>query len=449
MTKKILIVDDEPDIIKLISDILSEHSFNIITSSTVEESLRLINDNEIDIALLDVSLDEKKRDGVFLLKVLKEKNNETPVIMMSGHANIQTAVDTMKLGAFEFIEKPFSEQRLVNFINRASEIIDLKFQNKELKENYFKSFEFIGDSPVIKKIKNSMNKIALTDSRALIIGPSGSGKELLARKIHLNSNRKNDPFIVLNAATINPLNYDTELFGQIKNDIEILGLLDKVNNGTLLIDNVLDLPLEIQGKILRVFTDQKFKRVNGKRMINVNIRLICTSSVNLYSEVSNGNFREDFFHRINVFNFELPPLKKRLSDINLLSNYFVKEYSKNLGKKFNLKLDKVYELFYQYDWPGNVRELRNIIERILILGENDIKKILNIVKESFGSVNTNKNDNSMDFNLPLKKAREKWEKVYLSQQLKINDGNISKTSKAVGMERSALHRKLNSLGIKI
>ena len=449
MTKKILIVDDEPDIIKLISDILSEHSFNIITSSTVEDSLRLINDNEIDIALLDVSLDEKKRDGVFLLKVLKEKNNETPVIMMSGHANIQTAVDTMKLGAFEFIEKPFSEQRLVNFINRASEIIDLKFQNKELKENYFKSFEFIGDSPVIKKIKNSMNKIALTDSRALIIGPSGSGKELLARKIHLNSNRKNDPFIVLNAATINPLNYDTELFGQIKNDIEILGLLDKVNNGTLLIDNVLDLPLEIQGKILRVFTDQKFKRVNGTRMINVNIRLICTSSVNLYSEVSNGNFREDFFHRINVFNFELPPLKKRLSDINLLSNYFVKEYSKNLGKKFNLKLDKVYELFYQYDWPGNVRELRNIIERILILGENDIKKILNIVKESFGSVNTNKNDNSMDFNLPLKKAREKWEKVYLSQQLKINDGNISKTSKAVGMERSALHRKLNSLGIKI
>jgi len=449
MTKKILIVDDEPDIIKLISDILSEHSFNIITSSTVVESLKLIKDNEFDIALLDVSLDEKKRDGVFLLKVLKEKNNEVPVIMMSGHANIQTAVDTMKLGAFEFIEKPFSEQRLVNFINRASEMIDLKFQNKELKENYFKSFEFIGNSPIINKIKNSIDKIALTDSRALIIGPSGSGKELLARKIHLNSKRKEEPFIVLNAATINPLNYDTELFGQIKNDIEILGLLDKVNNGTLLIDNVLDLPLEIQGKILRVFTDQKFKRVNGTRMINVNIRLICTSSVNLYSEVNNGNFREDFFHRINVFNFELPPLKKRLSDINLLSNYFVREYSKNLGKKFDLKLDKVYELFYQYEWPGNVRELRNIIERILILGENDIKKILKIVKESFGSINTNKTDNSMDFNLPLKKAREKWEKVYLSQQLKINDGNISKTSKAVGMERSALHRKLNSLGIKV
>ena len=216
-----------------------------------------------------------------------------------------------------------------------------------------------------------------------------------------------------------------------------------------MIDNVLDLPLEIQGRILRVFTDQKFKRVNGTKIINVDIRLICTSSIDLYDEIQKGNFREDLFHRINVFNFELPPLKRRLSDINLLSDYFIKEYSVNLGKKFNIKLDKIYELFYQYDWPGNVRELRNIIERILILGENDTKKILNIVKESFGNLNVNKSQGAMDFNLPLKKAREQWEKEYLSQQLKINDGNISKTSKAVGMERSALHRKLSSLGIKI
>ena len=449
MSKSILIVDDEPDIIKLISDILSELSFNIIKASTVNEALDCIEKKSFDIALLDVSLDETKRDGVFLLKTIKDKLPEIQVIMMSGHANIQIAVDAMKLGAFEFIEKPFSEQRLINFIKRASEILDLKTQNKELKENYFKSYEFIGNSPSIKKIKNSIDKIALTDSRALIIGPSGSGKELLARKIHLNSKRKDNPFIVLNAATINPLNYEIELFGQVKDNLDIFGLLDKANNGTLLIDNVLDLPLEIQGRILRVFTDQKFKRVNGTKIINVDIRLICTSSIDLYDEIQKGNFREDLFHRINVFNFELPPLKRRLSDINLLSDYFIKEYSVNLGKKFNIKLDKIYELFYQYDWPGNVRELRNIIERILILGENDTKKILNIVKESFGNLNVNKSQGAMDFNLPLKKAREQWEKVYLSQQLKINDGNISKTSKAVGMERSALHRKLSSLGIKI
>ena len=311
----------------------------------------------------------------------------------------------------------------------------------------FHSFDLIGESSQIQKIKKLISKLSSTDSRVLIYGPTGSGKELVARKIHKNSNRSKNSFIVMNGALLQSDNYENELFGLENKDGSIsYGFLEKASNGTLLIDEVSEIPLETQSKILRVLIDQKFRRINSNHDIKVNVRIICTSSKNINNETQLGNFREDLFHRLNVFQINIEPLCNRVSDIPLLVEYF----SKTISKAYNLKdlnIDKEDTYLINHFWPGNVRELRNLIERIAILSNNDQTKIKTIIKESIkqGGIETFKSNN---LSVPLKEARENFEKEYLTTQLKKFGGNISKTAKFVGMERSALHRKLKGLGVK-
>jgi len=450
MTNEILVIDDNADIRQLISSILKDKGFVVREAANYDQALIEINKKLPDVAIIDVKLDKGDNDGIELLVHIKKINNEIPVIMISGHANVQMAVDSLKMGAFEFIQKPFSSERLINFTNRAAENINLKEERKILESKLFHSYEIIGQSQAIEKIKNLISKLANTESRIFISGPAGSGKELVARQIHKQSSRSKKPFVVVNGALLNPQKYEQELFGsENMNGTINYGFFEKAKDGILLIDGVSEIPLDTQAKILRVLIDQKFIRVNGSKEINVNVRIISTSSKNIREEIDNGNFREDLYHRLNVVPIFLPALKERTEDIPLLLNYFSKKISELNGIN-QAKLDTNFDLYYKYDWPGNVRELRNLVERISILSINE--KTINInqlVQDSLSQKSTSNNntfDNVLSF--PLKEAREKFEKNYLASQLKKHKGNISKTAEFVGMERSALHRKLKSLGIK-
>ena len=445
--KRILIIDDEKDIRFLLSTILVDEGYETLEAGTVEEAEGIIGNKVFDLAIVDISLKDKKKDGIFLLKEIKKINKHIPVLMISGHATIQLAVDSMRLGAYEFLEKPFNKDRLLNFAKRALESFDLQNQNKNLQKLFFDTYEVIGDSKEIKNIKDIIKKISTTDTRVLITGPSGSGKELIARTIHKNSLRQDGPFSVCNGALLNPETFDVELLGMKNPDGSILqGYFEKANNGTLLIDNISDIPLETQAKILRILTEQKFRRVGDDKEIVTNARVLASSSKDLRSEIESGNFREDLFQRVSIVSINVPDLKSRHTDIPLLVEYFSKKISQNLGKKeFSLKpnLTKLY----QHNWLGNVRELRNLVERIIILSEGSNKNADDIINESIIAKKSSGSIDFLDFDSPLKTAREQFEKEYLIHQLKKNGSNISKTAENIGMERSALHRKLTSLGI--
>ena len=451
MTNEILVVDDNSDIRLLISGILKDKGYSVREAANFDQALREIKKKTPEVAVIDVKLDKGDNDGIELLIHIKKIDEDVPVIMISGHANVQMAVDALKLGAFEFMQKPFSSERLLNFVNRAAENISLKKEKRVLESKLFQSYDIVGKSQAIEKIKNLIAKLANTESRVFISGPAGSGKELVARQIHKKSHRSTKPFVVVNGALLNPEKYELELFGSENLDGSInYGFFEKAKDGTLLIDEVSEIPLETQAKILRVLIDQKFRRVNGIKEINVNVRIISTSSKTIREEVDKGNFREDLYHRLNVVPIFIPDLKDRLEDIPLLLNYFTKKISE-LNGIVETKLDSKVDLFYQYDWPGNVRELRNFVERISILSVNEDKANINsLVQDALSQKNLQKKSNSYDdiFSFPLKEAREKFEKDYLTSQLKKYKGNISKTAEFVGMERSALHRKLKTLGIK-
>ena len=450
MSAEILIIDDNSDIRFLISNLLKDLGFYIRQAANYNQALSEIDKKLPDVAIIDVKLDKGDNDGIELLTHIKKKDIDIPVIIISGHANIKMAVDSLKSGAFEFIQKPFDSQRLINFVNRAVENYSLKKENKNLQNKLFHSYDLIGKSSFILKLKEQINKLALTESRIFILGPTGSGKELVARKIHKNSNRAKKALIILNGALLDPEKYELELFGSENNDGTIhYGAFEKASEGILLIDEVSEIPLETQSKILRVLTDQKFKRINGYHDINVNVRIICTSSKNIRKEIDDGNFREDLYHRLNVVPIILEPLKNRIEDIPLLIDYFSKTISETYGIA-KLKIDTNNPYFFEYDWPGNVRELRNLVERIAILSPNEKNENINmIISESLKKVSINQSDISKNnFSFPLKEARENFEKSYLTSQLKKFKGNISKTADFVGMERSALHRKLKTLGIK-
>ena len=401
--------------------------------------------------MIDVKLDKGDNDGIELLVYIKKIDEDIPVIMISGHANVQMAVDSLKLGAFEFIQKPFSTERLLNFINRAVENVELKKDKRALESKLFNSYDIIGKSQSIEKVKNLISKLKKTESRVFISGPAGSGKELVARQIHKQSSRSNRPFVVVNGALLDPEKYELELFGsENTNETTNYGFFEKAKDGTLLIDEISEIPLETQAKILRVLIDQKFRRVSGSREINVNVRIISTTSKNIREEVDKGNFREDLYHRLNVVPIFLPALKDRTEDIPSLLNYFSRKISELNGIN-ETKLDTDFDLFYKYDWPGNVRELRNLVERISILSLNEKQNNINqLVQDSLSQKNPSKNQDSYEnvLSYPLKEAREKFEKNYLTSQLKTHKGNISKTAEFIGLERSALHRKLKTLGIK-
>jgi len=451
MNNEILVIDDNSDIRTLISGILKDKGFNVRVAANYDQALNEIESKLPDVAIVDVKLDKGDVDGINLLNEIKKIDKNVPVIMISGHANVQMAIDALKFGAFEFLQKPFSTERLLNFINRALENANLKKEKNILESKLFSSYEIIGESPSIEKVKNLINKLSNTESRVFVSGPPGSGKELVARQIHKKSKRKNKPFIVVNGALLDPLKYELELFGsENKDGIINYGFFEKAENGILLIDEISEIPLETQAKILRVLIDQKFKRLNGVNEINVNVRIISTTSKDIREEIIRGNFREDLYHRLNVVPIILPALEKRLEDIPLLLNYFSKKISELNGISI-VKIDTNFNLFYTYKWPGNVRELRNLVERISILAVNEKNiNINNLVKDSLStSKTTNLESSYVDvFSYPLKEARKKFEKDYLTSQIKKHKGNISKTAEFIGMERSALHRKLKTLGIK-
>ena len=448
MNVEILIVDDNSDIRNILNELIIDAGYKTRMAANYNQALKEIDKKMPDVAILDVKLDKGDNDGIQLLSHIKSKNNDVPVIMISGHANIEMAINSLKHGAFEFVEKPFDRTRLLNFISRAVENLNLKTQNKEYENKLFSSYDLIGESKNISNIRDQIEKISLTESRIFINGPSGSGKELIARKIHKKSKRKNKSFIIINGALLDNDKYELELFGEEKNDGSIsYGALEKANKGTLLVDQVSEIPLAIQSKILRVLTDQKFKRVNGNNDINVDVRLICSSSKDLKKEIELGNFREDLYHRLNVFEINIKPLNERISDIPLLINYFSDKISQGYNIK-KLDIDENNSYILNHEWHGNVRELRNLIERIAILQPNTQEKISSIIKESLKSDNNINRINENNLSIPLKEAREKFEKEYLTIQLKKFNGNISKTATFVGMERSALHRKLKGLGIK-
>ena len=447
MSTEILIIDDNPDIRNILKDLISDAGYETRVAANYNQALNEIDKKLPDVAIIDVKLDKGDNDGIELLSHIKNKNKDIPVIIISGHANIEMAIKSLKSGAFEFLEKPFDEERLMNFVKRAVENFKLKNENKVLETKLFHSFDLIGNSQNIEKIREQIEKLSNSESRIFIYGPTGSGKELIARKIHKLSKRNKGPFIILNGALLDVKKYELELFGEEKENGSITyGSLEKASGGTLLIDEISEIPLETQSKILRVLIDQKFRRINSNHDIKVNVRIICTSSKNINNETQLGNFREDLFHRLNVFQINIEPLSSRVSDIPLLIDYF----SKTISKAYNLKdlnVDKEDSYLINHFWPGNVRELRNLIERIAILSNNDQTKIKTIIKESIkqGGVDTFRSNN---LSVPLKEARENFEKEYLTTQLKKFGGNISKTAKFVGMERSALHRKLKGLGVK-
>jgi len=451
MTKEILVIDDNSDIRQLISSILIDNGLKVREAANYEQALLEIKKKLPDVAVIDVKLDKGDNDGIELLKHLKKIDDDVPVIMISGHANVQMAVDSLKLGAFEFIQKPFSSERLLNFLHRAVENVDLKKEKRSLESKLFYSYDIIGNSQPMLKVKNLITKLSNTESRIFISGPAGSGKELVGRQIHKQSLRANKPFVVVNGALLDPQKYELELFGsENTNDTTSYGFFEKAKDGTLLIDEVTEIPLETQAKILRVLIDQKFRRVNGSKEINVNVRIISTSSKNIREEVDKGNFREDLYHRLNVVPIFLPALKDRTEDIPLLLNYFAKKIAELNGIS-EIKLDTEFDLYYKYAWPGNVRELRNLVERISILSLNENKNNINqLVLDALSPKNITKSSDYYEnvLSFPLKEAREKFEKNYLTSQLKKHKGNISKTAEFIGMERSALHRKLKTLGVK-
>ena len=452
MHKEILVIDDNPDIRFLVSNILKEQNFVLRTAANYDQAVFEINKKIPDLAIIDIKLDKPDKDGIDLLKLLTQKNKTTPVIMISGHATVKVAIEAIKIGAYEFIEKPFSKEKILNYVNRALESFELKKEKDIIEDKLFHSFDLIGKSNAILKIKKIIEKLATSESRVLIFGPTGTGKELVARKIHKNSPRSNHPFIIINAALLKENTYEKELFGEEFEDGTIAyGALERANKGTLLIDEVSEIPFATQANVLRVLIDQKFKRVNGSNDVNVNIRLISSTSKNLNDLVKINKFREDLFHRLNVMPIELNPLSSRTEDIPLLIDYFKKKLSDINGVQ-QPNIDINNDNLYTYNWPGNVRELRNLVERITILSANETKenidKIIEDILNPSKNENTSKNIFETSFASPLKEAREHFEKEYLIIQLKKNHGNISKTADFIGMERSALHRKLKSLGIK-
>ena len=452
MTTEILVIDDNADIRFLICSILKEKNFYVRSAANYEQAVSEINKKLPDLAIVDIKLDKGDKDGIDFLKLIMKKDKNLPVIMISGHANVQVAVEAIRIGAYEFLEKPFSTEKILNYVKRAIEIKDIKNDKNTAENKLFHSFDFIGENSEILKIKKIIEKLAAAESRILITGKTGTGKELVARKIHKASLRSEKPFVVFNASLLQEKNYEKLLFGEeyVNGNIDY-GILENANMGTLLLDEVSEIPLAIQSNILRLLIDQKFKRINGSKNIYVNIRIISSTSKNLANLIVENKFREDFYHRINVVPINLPSLQSRTEDIPLLINYFKKKIAEINGVP-EAHIDDKNDLLYGYNWPGNIRELRNLIERVTILSLHEEKKDANkiltdILSERPRSLESmNGPNNSLSY--PLKEAREQFEINYLINQLKKNKGNISKTADFIGMERSALHRKLKALGVK-
>ena len=437
---KILIIDDEIDITESISAILTDDGFYCSSASNSEEALAFLSNELFDLIILDVWLNDPDYDGIKLLKLIKKKKIKTPVIIISGHGNIEMAVDAIKEGAYEFIEKPFKSERLTLSVSRALEVKLIREENKELKEINFDRNKLIGSSSNTTKVRDIINKVASTSSRILITGESGTGKDLVAREIHNKSMFKDGPFIVVNASLLEPDGIENELFGIEENGIiKHTGLFEKAHNGSLFIDEVGEMPLQTQIKILRVLTEQSFTRMGGEKIVNIETRIIASSTKDLILAIKENQFRQDLYHRLNVVELSLPRLVDRIEDMDDLIKYFSDNFTKSNSLPKKNVIIEIKEKYVHHNWPGNIRELKNAVEREIIIGEKyDILSNKNL-NDDFDQKNV--------ISMPLKNAREAFEKNYLLSQIKRFDGNISKTAAFIGMERSALHRKLKQLKI--
>ncbi len=457
MKADILIIDDESDIRGLIQGLLEDEGYATREAATDERSYEQIETKVPDLVVLDIWLQGSRDDGLEILEKIKGAHPEVPVIMISGHGTIETAVSAIKQGAYDFIEKPFKSDRLLLMIERALETAELKKENKSLRTKVQGSSEMAGDSPPMQAMQQALLRVAQTNSRILITGEPGTGKDLAARFIHQNSQRANKPYKVLNCAILRPETLETELFGceEDGGDTIRIGALEQADGGTLLLDEVADMPLETQGKILRVLQEQRFQRVGGIGEIEVDVRIIASSNHNLQQAMEEGRFREDLFYRLSVVPIEIPPLRDRVQDIETLASYFSAVYAEQTGRIACRFQPTTIAVMQAYNWPGNVRQLRNVVEWCMIMGaaanDEDIAPEQLPPEILSSGDNRNSADNTYQphdmVSMPLRDAREEFERQYLMAQIKRFGNNISKTAEFVGMERSALHRKLKQLGI--
>jgi two-component system nitrogen regulation response regulator NtrX len=454
MASDILIVDDEADIRELVSGILEDEGYTTRVARDSDDALGAIHARRPSLVFLDIWLQGSRLDGLQVLGNIKTEHPELPVVMISGHGNIETAVAAIKQGAYDFIEKPFKADRLVLVADRALETSRLKREVKDLKQLAPYSATLVGGSGAIGHLRQTIDKVAPTNSRILIVGPSGAGKELTARTIHALSARAEAPFVVINAAAITPERMEVELFGveQSNGDqARKVGALEEAHGGTLFIDEIADMPRETQNKILRVLVDQTFQRVGGTNKVEVNVRIITSTARNLEEEIAAGRFREDLFHRLSVVPIRVPPLAERREDVPQLVDHFMDQISQATGlPKRRIGTDAMAVL-QTHDWPGNVRQLRNNVERLMILAGGDADAVISadMLPQDVGAMvpAMPKGGGEQLMGMPLREAREAFEREYLRAQISRFGGNISRTAEFVGMERSALHRKLKALGM--
>ncbi|MCG6902546.1 MAG: sigma-54 dependent transcriptional regulator [Rhodobacter sp.] len=446
----ILIVDDERDIRELISDILEDEGYATRLASNSDECMAAINKEPPALMILDIWLKDSRMDGIDILKATKRDNPGIPIVIISGHGNIEIAVAAIKQGAYDFIEKPFNIDQLMVVIGRAMETSRLRRENVELKRRDEAPTEMIGACSSFKALKSNLDKVTKSNGRVMLTGPAGCGKEVAARYIHANSNRAEAPFVTVNCASIEPERMEEVLFGREGADRGIEpGLLEQAHGGVLYFDEVADMPLGTQSKILRVLVEQQFTRVGGSDKVRVDMRAISSTNKDLQAEIETGSFRQELYHRLNVVPITVPSLEDRREDIPMLAEYFIAAFNKAQGLPLRALSDEAIALLQTMVWPGNVRQLKNVIERVLILGEgngpitaSELPQAEEAPKEEgrvvlSGSLAT----------LPLREARELFEREYLLTQINRFGGNISRTASFVGMERSALHRKLKSLGV--
>jgi len=456
MAHEILIVDDEADIRNLVSGILEDEGYITRTAADGLSGLEAIKARQPSLVVLDVWLGDSDRDGLKILETIKRDHPYVPVVMISGHGTIETAVTAIKNGAYDFIEKPFQSARLLLVIQRAIESARLKRENADLRVKFGEHVDLIGTSPAIQTIRQTIERVAPTNSRILIAGPSGAGKEIIARKIHALSRRAEGPFIVLNCATLHPDRLEAELFGTeiVGLDPTIprkIGLLEQAHNGTLFLDEVTDLPLPTQSKLIRVLQDQFFTRLGDNQKVEVDVRITASSSANIPKMIQDGHFREDLYYRLNVVPVQVSPLQERLVDIPDLFHYFMAQFAVAHGRPPRRLTEEAMVVLQSYSWPGNVRQLKNIVEWILIMASGDPRDDIRVdmlppeVRSDTSLTSPSHTPNIVV--LPLREARELFEREYLLAQINRFGGNISKTARFVGMERSALHRKLRALGV--
>ncbi len=443
MAYTVLIVDDEEGIRQSLGDILEDEGYEVLSTEDAAHAMRIIEADNPDLVFLDIWLPD--RDGIELLEELRIKRPTLPVVMISGHATIDLAVKATRMGAYDFLEKPLSLERVLLTAQRALERGVLEKEFQALREDISRKWQLVGQSPVVRDLKDQITILASNTSRVLITGESGTGKELVARLIHYNGPRASNPFIEVNCAAIPQELIESELFGHEKGSFtgayeRKKGKFELADNGTLFLDEVGDMSLQTQAKVLRVIETQEFQRVGGSKKIRVDVRIIAATNKELHEEVKKGNFREDLFYRLNVIPLHIPPLRERKEDIPLLVDYFLEEFSQEYKKTRKRLTEEAMQVLINYDWPGNVRELKNVIERLVIMTRHDTVTekdifLYNIGKKDYFSYKT------------LKEAREAFERDFILAKLRENNWNISRTAEVLNIERSNLHRKIKNYGL--